>query len=438
MVLGAGLRILFRKQRERVQAILAHECAHIDSGDINYVVIAWMLFVGYTLLAVANLVYSQFEFWRLVPGVLPTYEASALGFVRLVHINSSIIFRAGFSSIISILGIWLLLRHFFQLREFRADERAAQAGFRNVLLAAFREVSRAVCKPTWRQLFTMHPSASDRAEHLASVRCWARLDAPFLAGMAFLVARIDNDLPAFGDTSMPRIARTYDELGQDLLNLLQSGEGAFTFGVAIDFALVFIMALHLYRVAAVQGCLVGGVMFRLSHLFSAMLAVFAGLFLGEISSSGELARLAEPSNAWTFRNALDKSVLSGAYYAGLFFYLASAIVLVAPRAMRRKPHSAAAQLVRLLANAGGVVILLLFSVSTIFTALFFTLGGIDPWAIAWLPASNQQPMTGLPSVFQSFVILFAGVGALAVLRWLGVVRPGADRVDAHTGWHTSE
>jgi hypothetical protein len=205
----------------------------------------------------------------------------------------------------------------------------------------------------------------------------------------------------------------------------------------IDFALAFVSALHINRAAAANARLGGGVMYRLSFLFTAMLAVFAGSFLGDITSWGELTRLTDRSIAWTLANALDQSFYSGTSDAGFFLFIMMAIVLVAPRALRREPGSMAAQLARLLVASLVVLFLLELAGSAIMWTIYFTGGSLGPWNIEWLPNSSRQIWVGAPSGVQGILILLVGTAAIAVPRWLGIFKPKASRTDVHVSWYTS-
>ncbi|MCJ0764561.1 M48 family metalloprotease [Variovorax terrae] len=432
VVLGAGLRVLFRKQRERARAVLAHECAHLDSGDVGYVVIAWYLLCAYALLAVVNLVVSQGYFWLRVPSVLPAYDQAG-GLVGLLEVNARYIFSAGFSGLIAVLGVWLLQRYFFQLREFRADERAAQAGFRGALVEMFSNPSAIRSLSPWRALLTMHPASVRRIDRLSSEQAWGRLDVYFLAGMGFIVARLGSEIPSGNSGDLPSAALTLSELLSRLGDLLQAGGWPLAASISFEVVMAFIVALHTLRMAATQARLGAGLLYRLSFLFSATLVVFIGAFLGEISAWGELARLANVSQPWTMSNALDTSFLTGLLLAGMYCFFATAIVMVAPRALRHAPRSTARQLVSLLLCALGLASLLQAGANLIGIAVGAVFGGLPPWDVPWMPASSVQPVEGVPSAMQAFTILLILTAILSFPRWLGAWQPKAV-VAVNEGW----
>ncbi|WP_412548902.1 M48 family metalloprotease [Ralstonia pseudosolanacearum] len=430
VVLGAGLRVLFRKQREHVRAILAHECSHLNNGDVVYVVIAWHLFCAYTLLAFANAVATQGRFWSEVPAVLPAYEHAG-GLAGLIGRNVGNIFSNGISALVAIVGVWLLLRHFVQLREFRADERAAQAGFRSALVDLILSTSATRPGPSLRRLLTMHPKATARIERLKSEQPWARLDLPFLAGMAFLVVRIDNLLPQIGPSDAPSPTSTASEvLLKAISDLHWHDVWISAAGIALYVTLAFIVALHVYRVAVTLTRMGAGVFYRLSFLCPATLAVFVGGFLGEFSSQRVLARLASASTSRIPGNPFDISVSSGAWWAELYLLLAVAMLILAPHILKQHPKPWPAQLMRLFVATFGLAFILQVAANIAGYVIGATFGGLPQWDIPLLQSSNVQPFAGAPSLMQLFVILVAVTVALSLPRWLGLIRlRGAPLVD---------
>lgn len=437
IVLGGGLRLLFRKDPQRARAIVAHECAHIASGDVSYVVFGWLLFVSYATLATANCVLAQLVFWYRVANLWPSYSANGYGFVDIVRLNVPFGFAYGFGGLLPVVGVWLLQRHFFRLREFRADERSAQCGYRAALSATLRSAAESTRKrATWR-LLSMHPSVDERVRFLESMPPWGRQDAAFLTGMAFIVARIGEDMPSPGDGGTIQTAPTPQAMVEIILNSTPSSFWLTLALITLQLALVFVMSLHVYRTSAVTAHLGGRVAYRLSYVFSSIVAVLVGGFLGSVTCANYAAAVADPRDAFTLIQAIDASLVSSALSMFLFWYLAVSIVAFASRDVIRAPKGPAAQTVRLAVRTAFVALGLEVVVSFGSSAVWYLTGGMAPWVLTSLPSFTTPMLRGVPSLLQASAILLVVAAALAVLRWLGVVRLKTPRGPTHAGWHAS-
>lgn len=427
IVLGAGLRVQFRKQRERVRAVLAHECAHLASGDVGYVVVGWYVFCAYTVLAASNLIVEQSAFWLRVPEVLSAFEDSG-GLWGLIRFNAHRLFAAGFSVVPSIVGLWFVQRHFIQLREFRADERAAQSGLRSALIEVIRGL-RSTAGTAWRRILTLHPSADQRIDRLASQTPWASLDTFFLGAMAFLVTRIDDLVPTRGAPNQLPSVDSPEEMMEAVLGMLAAGGAPLIGRLIFDLALGLLTLLHVHRVAVTQTAL--GVRWpsRLALLWPACIATFVGTFLGSATTWGQFARLADESLAWTTANALDYALSHAALATSSTWVFSMAIVVVASFPLRRAPGNWLAQTIWIVGSTLLASALIQAVMGMVGTVIVFLVDALPSTEVAGLPYSTRSSMPGDPGSLQLALILLALAWLLRLPRRLARSNSTAATVD---------
>ena len=416
IVLGGGLRLLFRKKRGRAMALVAHECAHVEAGDTVYVLAAWHLFNAYALLTIGYLLAMQAAFWWRVPNVLGGYEQAGTGLWGLVGENAPYIFRRGFPGLIALPGVALILSHFVRLREYMADERASQYGLREPLVALLQSLENDPGRRSWARFLTFHPSARERIARLLKEGAWARFDPLFLAGMAFLATRLDDYLQVSSDEL--RRPNDFD----DAIALVSRSLGnapAFAASVALGIFIAFVFTLHIYRASSSQLKLGSSVWERLSCAFGAFIAIFVGGFVGLMTSQKQLIALSDAQLNWTFVNAVDASFFAGALLAGVSLLLMVSVILVVPRMQRRPAGKGLSQICRLGAWTFAALMILQFLGSVAASGISYFLGQhIQSWPVTWLPESSKQPFPGFPSIFQAFVLVAAAVWALRFAKFL--------------------
>ncbi|MGS1009156.1 M48 family metalloprotease [Achromobacter anxifer] len=194
VIVGGGLRLLWRKAPAQAAAILAHECMHLAKRDTLLLIGTWYTFIAYCLLLVFNFSLNQAYFWSQFVEKIPSWKEAGLDVARGVGPNVLVIGVAGFPSVISALVIGLILRHMMRLREFMADEGAAQHGYRQGIADNLARLAQD--KPfAFRLLRSFHPSARDRFERLVTGAGWARVDRLFCFAAGLIIVRVASSLP---------------------------------------------------------------------------------------------------------------------------------------------------------------------------------------------------------------------------------------------------
>lgn len=433
IVLGAGLRIQYRKHEERVRAVLAHECAHVNSGDLGYVVVAWYVFCVYAALAVTNLLVAQGHFWLRVPEMLPAFEQAG-GFLGLIRANARHLFTAGFSGLLAIVGLWFVQRHLFHLREFRADERAAQFGFRTALTDAIGALRPSAAGRPWRRTLALHPQAEQRILRLTSQQPWVRLDTWFLGAIAFLTARILEFAPSYRIEDEPPIFDTANDLLVKIGFYLDDGLLLILSGSFFYLAFIFIMMLHVHRIAVTQAAIGITWVRRLALLWPTCAAIFAGIFLSQLTSWAQLQSLADPSNPWTLADALDDSLSDAALGSLLTWVFTMAIVVLAPRPLRRAPRNWRSQALRIVVSVLFVSVIIQVLINMIGGGILLLFGDFPSWEISGLPRSTQPPVVGLPSLLQAALTMM-GLSLLLTLPNKILRQRAASESTVDPGWY---
>ncbi|WP_258130206.1 M48 family metalloprotease [Achromobacter anxifer] len=195
VIVGGGLRLLWRKAPAQAGSILAHECMHLAKRDTLLLIGTWYTFIAYCLLLGLDLALRQWVFWGKVADAVPAWQAAGLDAFSGILRNMLVMGLVGFPSLVGALVVGLVLRHMMRLREFIADEGAAQQGYRqgiadNLALAARSE------SPGFRLLRSFHPSARDRLERVVAGEGWARVDRLFCVAGGLIIARMLAALPA--------------------------------------------------------------------------------------------------------------------------------------------------------------------------------------------------------------------------------------------------
>jgi Zn-dependent protease with chaperone function len=177
VILGGGLRRLVRKRRDCAGAILAHECAHLNRGDSQLLVGTWYTFIAYAAVAAVTAVIAQGNYWShfnegLSRGEQAGYSVSGVILRYIIYA-----FPLGGGHLVNAVIIGLLLVHLLRLREFIADEVAAQAGYR-VGLVGYLQTKAAAARahPAW---LTFHPTSDQRRKRLQTGEGWDRVDGVF-------------------------------------------------------------------------------------------------------------------------------------------------------------------------------------------------------------------------------------------------------------------
>ena len=250
IVLGGGLRLLFRKDAARARAIVAHECAHVDAGDTQYLLVAWHVFNAYAILTIGGLLLMQVRFWLGAPEVQPALRSGGPGLIDLLEQNFTHVLRNGIPALIVLASLAFVLRHLARLREYRADERAAQAGLRQPLVDILSALVPQMSQPGWRRFFAFHPTTDERAKRLSNESRWGRADLLFIGALAFLGVRISEHFERAGEGPVPATANF-----EDMMAFLVRSMAADPLAVAstvLSIAILFIAVVNVYRASATQ------------------------------------------------------------------------------------------------------------------------------------------------------------------------------------------
>lgn len=420
VVLGGGLRREARRSPLRAGAVIAHECAHIDVHDTVFLLFTWYLFLAYAVLAGLNLVLGQIDFWshERLASVDP---AGAFNFLQFLFVRRHLIFNAGFSNLISVVGVGVALIHFIKQREYRADEAASQLGFRGALVGLLTGGGNTP-RPAFltRLLARFHPTAQERRERLVDERRWARFDWLYVASLAFAISRVRARLPNLASTiSLPSmdgvtVAEAISVVNETLIRMLHLWNNLLE--VVLLLALAFVFSLHTYRVSATQYKLGVPLAQRITLGLDAMSAIFCGTFVAVVTQSTVLRGLTDPylagpaQIAWS--DGLDNAIYSACIaIPGLI--LTVALVLLTPLAMRLPSGH---RLVRapLLLFATLAVIVVLQAVASVLLVGSAEVFGVQYGriAVAALPTLSQRLLPQLPNILELAVF---SVWAYAVI-----------------------
>ncbi|SIT13794.1 M48 family metalloprotease [Achromobacter sp. MFA1 R4] len=246
VIVGGGLRLLWRKAAAQADSIIAHECVHLAKRDTFLLIGTWYTFIAYTLLLTLNLVLHQGLFWGKVIARVPAWLEAGQAIAGLSR-NLIVAGAVGTPPLISALVIGVMLRHILRLREFIADEGAAQQGFRqglirNLAVAAENE------NVSFRLFRSFHPSAADRLERVEMGAGWLHVDRLYCLACGLISARMLEALSNFGGNWCSRTVG--EELWGALVNCLSAEPGLW---VAVAFFFVALVGVgllvvhHAYR-----------------------------------------------------------------------------------------------------------------------------------------------------------------------------------------------
>lgn len=288
VILGGGLRLLFRREPEEALAVVAHEQAHIRTGDNTRVLFTWYLFIAYAGLACFSLLARQVWFWAQFAEMTQHYDFGPL--VDTFMLNLQYAYRRGFPKFLAVPLLYLALTQLMQMREYFADERAAQDGFRaplkDCLHAQSLQEDRGLLKNLWR----FHPSLIARANRLLKQSPWRRIEMGYVTAIAFLMSRLELARPnvlGFGHGADAIKATHQGEGNLAVISALFYDSGVF-FNLIASLSIVFIgswlLSHHLYRATCSSITEEGTAESPLKQLILAVASIFVGGLFGSISS----------------------------------------------------------------------------------------------------------------------------------------------------------
>jgi hypothetical protein len=201
IVLGGGLRLLARKDNDRAMAIIAHESAHLHARDTVIVLVIWYLFISFLLITLCNILVLKIEEFILF--IRAMFTEITLG-TYIQEVWRTILLR-GFPSLISCLPVLVLLLSLIRMREFYADERAAQHGFRVALCNHLQKENKTIQQGARSFYLKFHPDNMERISRLTNPQSWAKFNfALFLSLCMTIIAVINFDSIPLPSGMMPQ------------------------------------------------------------------------------------------------------------------------------------------------------------------------------------------------------------------------------------------
>ena len=294
VVLGGGLRVIFRKSPATAASIIGHECAHVVRQDVRVIVFVWHLFQSYVILSALKFVLSQFSFWYLFVQNIPGYRSDGMTLEGMLVANAFVIPRNGIYPFIQIILIGVFLNVFVRWREFMADETCAQKGFRSSL-AALLALPRPIERFRLTNPFTaFHPSAAERGERVRSPASWARISYLFCMASSALAEEISEKTTEAHQLNLPDVHQTGalfppNEQGTALFAPAGGQSPLLLLAQFLLFILIlFFIGNHIYRATSVQYALGAPLRTRLADGCRAWLAVWFGYILGTFLNNDAL------------------------------------------------------------------------------------------------------------------------------------------------------
>lgn len=408
VILGGGLRVLLRKRADHAKAILAHECAHLARRDTWLLVGTWYTFVAYTTLLFVNFVVLQAIFWHEF-AILRTdgLTVRTLFFSDIFKVNFLRALRNGIPELVSATVLAIFLRHFVRVREYFADEVAAQQGFRITLKDCLRKI---LPKTQASALIIgFHPSATARLARLDSGEGWGRPDLIFCAAVGALLARTYLLLGLWIEATKPDAQLNFDPDNPfAALSLVPPGMWvAVLVTVALSFSIAFIACNHLYRTLLSRRISHGSFLDTVATALAVWASVFAGVFIGELTSSLTIRELYALfiAGETDFQQELDSHVFNIVYSSLLIMYLIGGVVMAMYMAEKRFHHSSIVRIVSLI-----LAITLNFVVAQIpFNVVVMVVHtvGLFSWARnihGWDLTTGTTP-PGTPSPLESLLVI---------------------------------
>ncbi|MCA3360900.1 MAG: M48 family metalloprotease [Roseomonas sp.] len=413
VVLGGGLRLILRKKRQHALAVIAHECGHVSTGDTLFLFLAWYSFIAYTCLLILQVAFSQYSFWTQVPGVYTQWLAAGFGSWDFLKANFPAFFLNGIPKLFEAVGLGVVLVHFVRQREYRADEVAAQAGWRAPLIEALTaQAADARSRPL--SLFArFHPRAAQRAARLQDESKWGQLNFVFVVAMSFVLGRFLDKVPSPAHGLLHD--RKYDLTEQEIVffavsMLLESSMILTIFPLL--FFVFYITTLHINRVSMTQLRHGHSVWTRLGIGSSFVAANFAGILLSALMQEDFLETFALGQGVTPDLYRRLYFALSFAFQSGLFFFGA---VVAATIMAKRAPRSGLFHT----ALVAATTILIASLATSMVTSFFVVL--VDSLKLGFfvhdVPRENSESLALLSST--GIMTLVAGLLALFAVMKLG-------------------
>ncbi|MCA3307818.1 MAG: M48 family metalloprotease [Roseomonas sp.] len=417
VVLGGGLRLLLRKRRQQALAIIAHECGHVSAGDTIFLLVTWYTFVAYACLQILEVALLQYSFWASIPGVYTQWISAGFGPWDFLGANLPAFLSNGFLELIETLGVGVVLTHFIRQREFRADEVAAQAGWRAPLTEALTERAADTHAQAWSLFARFHPHAAHRAARLQDESKWAKIDFVFVAAMSFALGRVLLKLPTFSEDLSERYQDMTAEELRSIAVQVMFGMVDFWLMFAFIFFFCYLATLHVHRVSLTQIRIGYSFLARSATGLTVVTATFLGsllnLFLHSLlnlsSLAGFLETAARGQETFLFLLLLMNGALLFALLSAFFCW---GSVMATTILARRAAQSGLAHTARLAAITLSFGFLAYVMVTNSFVSVVEALD--LRFLVFYLPDGNSEflgspSLLGILVIVAGFLVLFAAM-----------------------------
>lgn len=411
IVLGGGLRLLFLKKPEAARAIIAHECAHIRQGDTVFLLVTWYFFLAFIVLVLINLLQAQLHIWFDILEKRPYYQSAGWDLFDVIYANARPIFISGVAGVVSIASISIALIHFIKTREYRADEKASQAGYREALKASLLPLSIRPNRKSIRLLSAFHPSARSRLRHISTEVAWAKLDWLFCGAMAVVISRISVLLVELLKPSEVSVDLAIsDNIGDFVDAIFLLGPKLFLY-LGLLGTLTSFIASHFYRVAATQYNLGRSFSERILVVIPGIIAAFVGALFGTMTSLGELMYIDKTS---TVAGAIDSAIVHSSGIAYFTVWVGVSLAILVRPVLKRFQNSTFLRRFWLIIATLITMYLTQVIASIVLIVLSYSFGVSYPnFQISWLPGSTWQPYPGSPNAIQQILTFLVLSGAMA-------------------------
>ena len=261
IVLGGGLRLLFRRDPASAMVIVEHEIGHLQNRDVTIALVSRALVRSYVGLSIGSMLYAAVIFaklWlQLAPGYIANKELLSVGILgSVVPLVTNLLQYLPFAAL-----AWVIYRRLLQVREYYADSRvrdkhALQAVLGRAVAAEHQSVAVRI-----RRFVSTHPRCEARLKRVSDVRLWSRYDWPYMFLLGFLGGLSLSELVAMPwgvrepfASDVPGIFQSMVDSTSAILELISA--------VALQLTICWGIVAHCTRVSTIQIQLNRGILKR--------------------------------------------------------------------------------------------------------------------------------------------------------------------------------
>ena len=244
IVLGGGLRLLFRRDPASAMVIVEHEIGHLQNRDVTIALVSRALVRSYIGLSIGSMLYAAILFaklWlQLAPGYIANRELLSVGILGIQYLP----FAA--------LG-WVIYRRLLQVREYYADSRVSDKHALQAVLGRAVAAERQSVVVRIRRFVSTHPRCEARLERVSDLRLWSRYDWPYIFLLGFLGGLSLSELVV-----MPQVWGARQPFASDVPGIFESMVDSTSAilelisAVALELTLCWGMFAHSTRVSTIQ------------------------------------------------------------------------------------------------------------------------------------------------------------------------------------------